>query len=321
MVKRTKLSNLPSLSEKTASNPVIHVPADDDDTFKRLYDFIDKSEYKPPYKARQTRDPVSGLCRGPPRIVDFEPHGKAYLLVDVKMYRLAMAMDFPELRKYALRRLSLQTFTNEDPCAVLEYIYHGGPAKDKAPESTTQSEKKSNSKDTAKKPELKRPDESIRRWVRAWLLVESETKDYANNLDILTRHPLWAAKYRSLRERGSELITDIDAVEAEIQKFHEEQAKEAVPEAAEPYDHLAQLRDHLRALLPHYLSGKPIHMPSTQIPHAEGYRYPWARASYAPWRSQDDSEIMPNGHHGEFGRREEEILAAVMRDLAHAYAQ
>jgi len=318
MIKRTKLSNLPSLSNRTTSDPVVNVPTDDEDTFKRLYDFIDKSEYKPPVGARQTKNPVTGLSRGPPRIVNFDPNGKAYLLVDVKMHRLAMAMDFPELQKLVLRRLKLQTFTTEDPCAVLEYIYHGGLVKTKAPQSSSESEKKSDSKDTAKKPELKRPNDAIRRWVRAWLHVESETEDYANNLDILKRHPLWAEKYKSLRERGSELITDIDTVEAEIQKFQEEQAREAVPEV-ESYDHLAQLRDHLRALLPQYLSEKPIDRHPTEIPHGGAYRYPWARGSCAPWRSQDDSEIMPNTQRKGFGRREEEILAAVIRDLAHAY--
>ena len=42
-------------------DPVIDVPADDEETFKRLYDFMDNGDYKPSVKERQ--DTVSGTRR------------------------------------------------------------------------------------------------------------------------------------------------------------------------------------------------------------------------------------------------------------------
>ncbi|MCJ1247385.1 hypothetical protein MMC30_004599 [Trapelia coarctata] len=322
LVKRTKLSKYTSLSDATTSDPVVKVPADDEDMFKRLYDFIDRGEYKPSIKERQIQDPVLGIRRGPPHIVDFEANGKAFLAVDIKMYHLAMAVDFPELKKCALTRLRAQSFTNEDPCAILEYIYHGGPAKAPGPKSTSESEKKSQSKDSSKKPEIKRPDDSIRQWVKDWLQVKSESKDFSNNLKILQQHPLWTDKYQKLRERGSKLITDIDAIEAEIKKTKKEQSKPQLTKA-QFHDRELHLTERLKkAVLEALLPGRPVHVPpmhNPQLAIPADYDFPLTRHPYAPRRSQDDSEIMPNSHSFAYGLREQDIVAAVVRNLAHAY--
>lgn len=324
MMKRTRLSNLASISDRTTLDPVIDVPADDEETFKRLYDFMDNGDYKPSVKERQ--DTVSGTRRGPPRIVDFEANGQAYLQVDIKMYRLAMAMDFPELKKWALARLRAQSFMNEDPCAVLEHIYHGSPAKSPGSKSEPEKEKKPDSKEASKKPEIKGPDDGIRQFVRDWLKVKSESKDFSNNLDILQRHPLWSDKYKKLREQGSELITDVDAVELEIKKAKKEQPKSSVPTTPLP-GRISHIPDHIQRVLLSYLSAHPGVVPSTQTPQLVSpaeYHFPSTRHVYAQRRTQDDSEIMPNSQRLYYDPRsatEEEIFEAVMRDLADAYPE
>ena len=320
LVKRTKLSKLTSLSDKTASNPVLKVPADDEDMFKRLYEFIGTGNYKPAVKERQTQDPVSRVWSlGPPRIVDFDANGKAFLVTDIKMYRLAMAMDFPELKERVLARLRAQSFTNEDPCAVLEHIYHGGPAL--APKSTPEPDKTTeakDSKDSSKKPEVKRPDEGIRKWVKDWLQVKSKDKSLSNNLQILQQHPLWTEKYKKLRERGSELITDIDAVEANIKKAKKEEEQSRAK--ALPIDRVAELIH--KAVFERFLPGRPASVPPTHnspfaIP-AENDFYP-SCYPYVLGRSQDDSEIMPNSKSVYQALTEQDLVATLIRNLADVF--
>lgn len=327
LMKRAKLSKFTTLSDRTTSDPVVKVPTNDEDTFNRLYDFINRGgDYKPAIKERQTQDPFSKpRFLGPPRIVDFEANGKAFLVVDIQMYRLGMAMDFPELKTRALARLRAQCFTNEDPCAVLEHIYHGGPAKAPNPKSTSDTEKKSDSrysKDSPKKLEVKRPDDGIRQWVKDWLQVKSKSGKFSGNLEILQQHPLWTDKYKKLRERGSELVTDIDAVEAEIKKAKMEQLKSQVPKTRSP-DRVLHIAEHLqKVFLETLFPGRPASVPPTHKPQfaiPADYDFPLIRYPYAPRRSQDDSEIISNSQSFYHEPQEREIWEAMLTNLAHAY--
>ena len=245
-IARSQITSLPSILNKPLSDPnmdvlTIKVSGDDEETFTRLYSFINTGDYKPAIKDRQDQNLVTEN-RGPPRLLDYDPECKPYLIADIKVYRLALAMDFPELKGVALKRLEAQSWTNEDPIAALEYIYHGGPIKASKPTSSSTSAKESEAKDRTNKVEFKRADDAIRTWVKKWLMVKScqppythnleilqkysQWKDkYAHNLEILQTHPLWKDKYTKLRERGSELITDIDIVESELAKDRVEYQK------------------------------------------------------------------------------------------------
>ncbi|MCJ1404352.1 hypothetical protein MMC11_007577 [Xylographa trunciseda] len=187
----------PSLSDRIKSSSVFKVPGNDEDTFKRLISFVEAGDYKPSGSERQ---PDTSLL-GPPAIVEYNASSKAFLLVDIKVYRLGLDLDFKELKALALRYLSDQYQSDEDPCAVLEYIYHGGPTKE--------------AQEEAKKVMVKHPDTALRDWVKAWLKVPCGPP-FFDNLGILQKHPLWVEKYSKLRERGSELVTDIDSVEKEL---------------------------------------------------------------------------------------------------------
>ncbi|MCJ1317863.1 hypothetical protein MMC15_003190 [Xylographa vitiligo] len=190
----------PSLSDKIKSSPVLKVSGDDEETFKRLLSFLETGDYRPSGSERQPR--VSSISRlGPPAIVEYDANSKAFLLIDAKVYRLGMDVDFLELKTLAIRNLFHQNQTNEDPCAVLECIYHGDPVKEITGE--------------AKKITIKHPDNTLRDWVKAWLKVPCSSP-FFDNLGILQKHPLWAEKYSKLRERGSELVTDIDSIEREL---------------------------------------------------------------------------------------------------------
>ncbi|MCJ1379952.1 hypothetical protein MMC17_003055 [Xylographa soralifera] len=194
----------PSLGDRIKSNPVFKVPGDDEETFKRLLSFIETGDYKTGGSERQPK--ASSTSRpGPPVIVEYNANSKAFLLVDIKVYRLGMEIEFKELKTLALQNLSHQCQTDEDPCAALEYVYHGGPVKE--------------TKGEAKKTTIKPPDSALRDWVKAWLKVPCGSP-FFDNLGILQKHPLWAEKYSKLRERGSELVTDIDSIEKELMQKH-----------------------------------------------------------------------------------------------------
>ena len=207
------------------------VSGDDEETFKRLLSFIETGDYKPSSSERQSG--ASSISRpGPPAIGEYDANSKAFLLVDIKVYRLGMDLDIPELKTLALRNLSHQSLTSEDPCAVLDHIYHSGPVKEV--------------KGDAKKSTMKPPDKALRDWVKAWLKVHCGSR-FFDNLGILQKHPLWAEKYSKLRERGSELITDIDGVERELmpQRANRYQAHAAQKLTSRSYDSIPQAYQYL----------------------------------------------------------------------------
>ena len=146
------------------------------------------------------------------------PDVKPFLLPDIKAYRLATTIDIPELKKNALERLYAQTFTTDDACAALEEVYHGGSIK------SAEEAKKAGDAGAGC------PDNELRKWVRDWLKVAGRG-NYESNLQLLQKHPVWKDKYLKLRERGSELITDIDTIEAELAKEKEKKKKEKAEQA------------------------------------------------------------------------------------------
>ncbi|MCJ1283953.1 hypothetical protein MMC26_003284 [Xylographa opegraphella] len=221
----------PSLSDKIKSNSVFQVSGDDEETFKRLLSFIETGEYKPSGCDRQPMA-FSINLPGPPTIVEHNASSKSFILVDIKVYRLGMELDYLELKTLALRNLFHQDQTDEDPCAILEYIYHGGPLKEIKVDS--------------KKLPIKHPDNALRDWVKAWLKVPCGSP-FFDNLGILQKHPLWAEKYTKLRERGSELITDIDSIERELmqKRAYRYQASAAQKLTSRSYDSLPQPYQYL----------------------------------------------------------------------------
>ena len=196
----------------------MQVPGNDETAFRILYAYLHKGTYGPALDDRiETPDPshnVSpGTLLGPPRIVDYRADSQPFLLPDIKVYHLATLLGFSELQKHSLERLYAQSFTTDDPCVALEEVYHGGPAKPaegKTPSATSGS--------------AAAPSMELREWARAWLKVKG-SGSYESNLQLLQKHPMWQDKYTKLRERGSELITDIDTVEMELAQERTETKK------------------------------------------------------------------------------------------------
>ena len=196
----------------------MQVPGNDETAFRILYAYLRKETYGPALDDRiETPDPsrnVSpGTLLGPPRIADYRADIEPFLLPDVKVYRLATLLGFSELQKHSLERLYAQSFTTDDPCVALEEVYHGGPMKP-AKDSTS----------SATTVPAAAPSMELRKWVRAWLKVKG-SGSYESNLQLLQKHPTWKDKYAKLRERGSELITDIDTVQMELAKERTEMKK------------------------------------------------------------------------------------------------
>ena len=150
---------------------------------------------------------------GPPCILHQDSHLAPLLLNNVRAYCLAREIKLPRFKAHALARLYKQASTANDPIEVLEEIYH--------------------------KSGSQHPDKEIRDWVKAWLKVSipSSTgpyaKEYPTNLQILQKHPDWKERYARLREKGTELITDIDAVEADIASKKQQQAADtSIPKSS-----------------------------------------------------------------------------------------
>ncbi|MCJ1433169.1 hypothetical protein MMC27_002528 [Xylographa pallens] len=263
----------PSLSDRIKSSPVFKVSGDDEETFKRLLSFIETGDYKPSGSERQPK--ASSTSRlGPPSIVEYDASSKPFLLVDIKVYRLGLDLDFLELKTVALRNLSQQYQTDEDPCAVLEHVYHGGPVKA--------------TKGNAEKIMIKHPDNALRDWVKAWLKVPCGPP-FFDNLGILQKHPSWAEKYSKLRERGSELVTDIDSIEKELmqKRANRHRAHAAQKLTSRSYDSIPQAYQYLhRGLGP----GGVQHSPDFPLDPPVIYDLP-AHQIYGYGRSHDGYDL------------------------------
>ena len=213
-----------SLNEKLANSRLLEVPTADWKNFSRLLSFIRDGKYGPEIDGRtqpllgNRNWPSQAITHGPPRIMPKGTTEEDILVSDVQAYRLASAIGFSEMCAYILDRMSSPAYTHDDPCKVLEMVYHSGPPAKPADEPQKGDDMKSPIP----------PDEKMRTWVQEWLKVSGSGRPYANNLQCLQKHPDWKDKYAKLRERGSEMITDIDAIEAELAK------RDVVPQIAKP---------------------------------------------------------------------------------------
>ena len=164
-IARTQIASLPSILSRTLFDPNIEISGEGEEMFRRLYAFINTGDYKPAIKDRQYQD-LTADHRGPPHLLDYNPNCRSYIVADIKTYRLAMAVNFLELKGVALKRLEAQSWTNEDPLAALEYIYHGGPIQKSKLTSSSTSVKEPEAKESSNEIELNRPDDAIRMWVK-----------------------------------------------------------------------------------------------------------------------------------------------------------
>ena len=171
---------------------ILMVPSDSLLEFRSLKSFLSRRDYEPDIRDRQDR--YSTVTRqGPPQIVERSVSDRSHIPIDIGAYRLAKEMSFEDLRQHALTRLYAQATTTDDPCHVLELIYHTLARKHR--------------------------DKDLRDWVKEWLKVPTKhplSIKFANNLQILQKHVDYKSKYVKLREKGSEMITDIDLVEADL---------------------------------------------------------------------------------------------------------
>lgn len=158
-----------------------------------LYTFLNCTPYSSSTATRS--DPVQF-----PVIGTYKPNSTATVKSQISLYYLALALDCTPLASYAIDTLNTLRCTHENPIAVLESIYH-------PPESV---------------PQIP----GFRDWTKSWLALriphvegwEDYAAKYPTNLSVVKDHPDWQAAYVTLREKGTVLVTDLDAVEAEIAK-------------------------------------------------------------------------------------------------------
>lgn len=135
-----------------------------------------------------------------PIIGTYKLNSSATVKSQISVYYLALALQCIPLASYAIDTLKTLRYTHENPIAVLESIYH-------PPESV---------------PQIP----GFRDWTKSWLALriphadgwEDYAAKYPTNLSVVKDHPDWQAAYVTLREKGTVLVTDLDAVEAEIAK-------------------------------------------------------------------------------------------------------
>ena len=116
----------------------------------------------------------------------------------------------------------------------------------------------------------------------------------------MNAHPQWKDKYVKLRERCSELITDIDIIETELAKERSERPKIRLPDRSQSrsYDDLGQAQDvygsntykRFPLLDEDFVDGLPL-------PHflnRWGYAHTYPQPNYYSKGSHDDSHVFPN---------------------------
>lgn len=211
------------LTEKLFDNGVLKVPGSSLLVLQDLLSFLQKGSYGLDLDQRrayipsmdwQSTEPSKVAVQGPPRILEHRKSSTpSPLLSDIKAYRLAAEIDFPELRLYALRRMYAWQESHDDPFEILEWVYLDDP-------SQSSNEKKFKQENQSRSNEGKkhsfRPDSNLRKWVMDWLKVPSGDISYPYHLQILQTHPAYKDNYARHRERKSELITDIEVVKADL---------------------------------------------------------------------------------------------------------
>ena len=145
-----------------------------------------------------TSSPIPRANLGLPVIGTHDPESNPAVKSYISVFQLALALEFMPLAVYAFNALHSLRYTHENPIAVLERIYHRH-------KSLT-------------------PIPGLRIWTKHWLAhripADDGWEDYAarypTNLSVIKEHPDWSSAYVALRERGTGLVTDLDAAEAEI---------------------------------------------------------------------------------------------------------
>lgn len=172
---------------------ILVLPAWSDWTeFVIFYAFLCKQSSSSPAKSSDRSElPIIG---------SHDPKFIAVVKSYVSVLHLARVLKFHPLIIYAFNALYSLRYTHENPIAVLESIYH-------PPESIPQVLE-------------------LREWTKEWLALpipyangwEDYAAKYPTNLSVVKDHPDWKSAYVALREKGTVLVTDLDAVEAKIAK-------------------------------------------------------------------------------------------------------
>ena len=214
------------LTEKLFDKGTLQVPGSSLSALQDLLSFLRKGRYgldldqRRPYTPGMDWESTGtsiNAFQGPPRILEHRKSTPPPLLSDIKAYRLAAQIDFPELRLYALRRMYARQETHDDPFEILEWVYLDDPSQNS---DEKQYEPKSESQSNEDKKPPFRPDSEFRKWVRDWLQVPSGDHSYPYNLQILQRQPAWKDSHVRHGERKSELIADIESIEAGLRERH-----------------------------------------------------------------------------------------------------
>ena len=182
-------------------------PATAWDTYCNLTSYMKNGQYASPYcsDCKDSRD-HHGSGKGTPVILDYKATKEPFLLLaDIKAYRLATAIQYPQMQSYALDRLYAMKETNENPIEALEMVYYGGP---ESKSSDTALKSKAVKGPEEKTQSLPNPDSALRGWVRDWLRKPRSNEKYKTNLQLLEEHPDWREKFVALTVRGGELNKD-----------------------------------------------------------------------------------------------------------------
>ena len=194
------------LSRRKLTTGIV-LPFSDDDAFEDLHSYLTTGRYEQPIPDKE----------GPPRIEENFGVEENLVLKDIRAYRIGAILRFRELQKYALERLWAHRVTYEDPVNALEYLYHGPEPKDKDKDKKSKKDGKDDDKKKGDRKDRPVPaDAPLRKWARTWLKVRS--REYGANLDLLKMHPTWSGRWNKLKEKGGELIVDVDAVQAELDR-------------------------------------------------------------------------------------------------------
>lgn len=188
--------HLPSLAQSSCfmNNRILVLPAWSDSTdLVILYIFLLRTASSSLATTRP--DPAQF-----PVIGAHMPQYSAVVKAHVSVLHLALRLEFKPLALYAFDVLHSLRSMHENPIAVLDRIYH-------PPEPI---------------PQIP----GLREWTKTWLALRIPHDDgwneyaarYPTNLDVIKEHPDWKAAYVTLREKGTVLVTDLDAVEAELAK-------------------------------------------------------------------------------------------------------
>ena len=205
------------------------------DTFCLLKGFMKNGSYGSPQSTawRSTRDNHAPY-QSTPVIHNYSASEPPYLLIDIKVYRLATAIQYQQLQSFALGRLYAWERTRNNPVDVLEMVYYGGPE----PKPTAADTKKDVKQPEQKATSPPSPSQELRKWVHDWLLTPRfNTSDpkYKTNLQILDEHPSWRDRFVDLTMRGKWLVKDLDLLRRELKEEKESERQRHIAAAIGPH--------------------------------------------------------------------------------------